>query len=65
MRHSTKRIHQPPLGGLLTAGHGPDAANTDRSHITSDCDHVAPDAASGPSLSRETNEAFLKIARAM
>lgn len=47
-------IHQPPLGGLLSAGHGPDAA------------HTAPDAASGPSLSRETtNEAFLKIARAM
>jgi hypothetical protein len=57
--------HQPPPGGLLSAGHGPDAANTDRSPIVPGCGPDAPDAASGPSPSPEPNETFLRIARAL
>lgn len=58
--------HEPPPGGQSLAGHGPDAAYADRKPIASGCDHVAPDAASGPSLSLDRdNDAFLKIARAL
>lgn len=46
-----RRYYQPPLGGLLSAGHGPDAADP------------SPVAASGPSLNRE-NEAFREVERA-
>ncbi len=65
--NSFATCQEPPPGGLRAAGHGPDAAHTDRSPIVPPgCDHVAPDAASGPSPSLDQdNEAFLKIARAM
>lgn len=49
---NSRLIHQPPPGGLRAAGHGPDAARTDRSPIVpGGCDLDAPDAASGPILS--------------
>lgn len=48
---------EPPPGGLLSAGHGPDAAHNTRSPIIPPgCDHVAPDAASGLSLSLDSQE---------
>lgn len=56
---------QPPLGGLLSAGHGPDTTTTDRSQLSPGCGHVAPSVASGPSPSPLQIEANLRNARAL
>lgn len=56
--------YEPPPGGLLSAGHGPDATSSESSPVPG-CDRVPREAVSGPSLSDERVEEFMKLARAL